>query len=38
MGDDLAAVDFGAGAPAVVAMSAGEGHTCVIFLGGSLKV
>lgn len=38
MGDDLAAVDFGVGAPAVVALSAGEGHTCAIFEGGSLKV
>ena len=38
MGDGLAAVDFGTGAPPVVAMSAGGGHTCVIFSGGSLKV
>ena len=38
MGDSLLAVDFGTRSPAVVAMSAGSDHTCVIFFGGSMKV
>ncbi|CAM9282890.1 unnamed protein product [Ascophyllum nodosum] len=37
MGDDLGAVDLGGDGAAVVAMSAGSAHTCVIFEDGTLK-
>lgn len=36
MGDNLDAVDLGSGL--VVAMSAGNDHTCVVFSDGRLKV
>lgn len=38
MGDNLASVNLGAGGSSVIAMSAGSDHTCVILLGGSMKV